>query len=113
MDLDTYARFFLALVFVLALIGLAAWLVRRFGPGGRSAPRWAKSRRLKLLESLPLDGRRRLVLVARDEAEHLILLGASAETVVERTIGPSGTKEFTDSLNRILTAGASGDEPPQ
>ena len=33
-----------------------------------------------------LDTRRRLVLVRRDDVEHLILLGAASETVIERNI---------------------------
>ena len=37
MELDTYMRFGLALVFVLALIGIAAWLARKAGLGTRVA----------------------------------------------------------------------------
>src|SRR6056297_1150283 len=81
---ESYLRFVLALVFVLALIGLAAWLVRRLGLGGAMAPRGR--RRLAIVEVLPLDARRRLVLLRCDDTEHLVLLGATTEAVVQAGI---------------------------
>ncbi len=81
---DSYLRFLFALVFVLALIALATWLVRRFGVGGMVTPRGR--RRLGVVEVLPLDARRRLVLVRCDDREHLVLLGATSETVVQAGI---------------------------
>jgi flagellar protein FliO/FliZ len=87
MEFSDYTRFVLALVFVLALIGLLTWLVRRFGLAGRM-PTAAKSakRRLDIVEVAALDSRRRLVLVRRDRTEHLVLLGANADIVVESGI---------------------------
>ena len=38
--------------------------------------------------SLNVDGKRRLVLVRRDKVEHLILLGATSELVIENNITP-------------------------
>ncbi len=76
MEWDIYARSVLALVTVLALIGASAWLVRRFGVGG-AAPLRRRSRRLSVLEVLPLDNRRRLVLVKKDATEHLLLIGGT------------------------------------
>jgi flagellar protein FliO/FliZ len=81
MDLIDYGRFLAALLFVLGLIALVAWLARRFrlGPGG--AP--GAARRLTVLETLPLDARRKLVLVRRDDTEHLLLLGTEGSRLVE------------------------------
>jgi flagellar protein FliO/FliZ len=81
----TFLKFALALVLVFGLIALCAWALRRFGLGGVVRP--AAGRRLAVIESLPLDARHRLVLVRRDDREHLILLGAG-ETVVEGGIIP-------------------------
>lgn len=83
-------KFALAFVLVLGLIALAAWALRRFGPGGLgvSLGRSLRARRLTIVETLPLDPRHRLVLVRRDDREHLILLGAG-ESVVETGIAPS------------------------
>jgi flagellar protein FliO/FliZ len=86
MSLENYLQALLALVFVLALIGALAALARRFG-FGTAAPRVAgRRRRLQVVEVTNLDARRRLVLVRRDEALHLILLGANSELLVERGI---------------------------
>lgn len=71
-----------AFVFVLSLMGTLAFLLKRFAPGAIPA---ASSRRLKIIESLPLDHRRRLMLISRDGYQHLIILG-TGETVVETKI---------------------------
>jgi flagellar protein FliO/FliZ len=98
MDLATYVKFAMSLVFVLGLIGLAAAVARRFGPGlgvrGPSAGR----RRLAVTEILPLDGKRRLVLVRRDGVEHLLILGPGSETVIERHIQPPVVAPFQAQL---------------
>lgn len=87
MDFETYFRFVLALVFVLALIGAIAWLARRFGVlRGTMRPRGA-SRRLEVVEVAPIDAKRRLVLVRRDGTEHLVLIGVNSELLVESGIG--------------------------
>jgi len=85
MDLTVYLQFVAALVFVLGLIFAAAWGAKRLGMGGGRFGA-AGPRRLSVVETLPIDGRRRLMLVRRDGTEHLLLLGASGETVVERGI---------------------------
>ncbi len=85
-----YLKFLLALVFVLGLIGLLATVARRMGVGFPAAAlKRIKNRRLSVVEVTPVDGRRRLVLVRRDDTEHLILLGPSSELVIERGI-PAG-----------------------
>lgn len=82
MDIDTYFRFSLALVFVIALVFVAALVLRRVGLGGLGAPQ-RRQRRVTVVEVTPLDARRRLVLVRRDEVEHLLLLSNNGDLVVE------------------------------
>ena len=94
MDFATYLKFTLALGLVLALFGVAAWAAKRYLPTVRVGAR--PGRRLSVVEVLMLDTRRRLVLVRRDEVEHLILLGATSETVIERGIG--GSPSFAQHL---------------
>ncbi|HEX7881751.1 MAG TPA: flagellar biosynthetic protein FliO [Afipia sp.] len=79
--------FFFAFVIVLALIGVAAWLVRRFGGSslGSSAGR-GRMPRLAVIDAAAVDGRRRLVLVRRDNVEHLLMIGGPADLVVEPNI---------------------------
>ena len=76
-------RFVAALVFVLALMGGLALAMRRFRD---RHPLAAGKRRLRIVEILPLDGRRRAVLLRRDDREHLVILGANSETVIETGI---------------------------
>ncbi|WP_029008864.1 flagellar biosynthetic protein FliO [Azospirillum halopraeferens] len=85
MDIDTYIRFTLALVFVIALFVVLALVLRRLGYGGTiHTP--ARQRRLSIVEVLPLDTRRRLVLVRRDDSEHLLLLSTTGDRVVESPV---------------------------
>jgi flagellar protein FliO/FliZ len=84
MDYTTYLRFLAALAFVLVLIWLATWAVRRLGLV-RAFPK-AGARRLSVVEVAPVDAKRKLVLLRRDEIEHLVLLGPASDVIVERAI---------------------------
>ncbi len=78
-DWMDWARALFALIATLALLGGAAYGARRLGmlqPGAQT------QRRLKVTESLMLDPRRRLVLVACDGREHLLLLSPAGDLVV-------------------------------
>jgi flagellar protein FliO/FliZ len=79
--------FFFAFVAVLAMIGLAAWLVRRFA-GNRLGANTNRGRmpRLAVIDAAAVDGRRRLVLVRRDNIEHLLMIGGPTDIVVETNI---------------------------
>lgn len=86
MDAAVYVRFVLSLVLVLGLVLAALWAVRRYGLGGMVVARGTGRRRLALVEAMPLDAKHRLVLVRRDDREHLLLLGSNGPVVVERDI---------------------------
>ena len=91
MDIHTSLQFVLALVFVLALIGATALAAKRLGLGHQARP--TAKRRLAVVEVLSLDGKRRLVLLRRDDVEHLVILSPTSETVVERSLS-RGRKRF-------------------
>src|SRR5450756_832371 len=79
--------FFFAFVAVLALIGVAAWLVRRFAGNRLGAnPNRGRMPRLAVIDAAAVDGRRRLVLVRRDNIEHLLMIGGPTDIVVESNI---------------------------
>ncbi|HEX5509382.1 MAG TPA: flagellar biosynthetic protein FliO [Pseudolabrys sp.] len=85
-DFPLAARFFIAFLVVLGLIGLTAWLMRRFGAsrlGGGSAR--GRQPRLAVIDAATVDGRRRLVLIRRDNVEHLLMIGPS-DMVIESNI---------------------------
>ena len=79
--------FFFAFIAVLALIGVAAWLVRRFATNrlGANTNR-GRMPRLAVIDAAAVDGRRRLVLVRRDNVEHLLMIGGPTDIVVEPNI---------------------------
>lgn len=88
MSAEDLLRYGLALVAVIALVVAAAAVYRYLLPTGPRIPRVArKDRRLRIVELMPIDGRRQLVLVRRDQTEHLLLLFADRGIVVERNIG--------------------------
>jgi flagellar biogenesis protein FliO len=75
-----------------ALLGvlLLFWLIRKFShgtfiSGGRNAPP-----RLAVQDATPVDSHRRLILVRRDDVEHLLLIGGNTDIVVEQNIRPHG-----------------------
>jgi flagellar protein FliO/FliZ len=80
-------QFFLAFIVVLGLIGVAAWLVRRLGAGrlGGVGMR-GRQPRLAVVDYANVDGRRRLILVRRDNIEHLVMIGGPSDIVVESNI---------------------------
>jgi hypothetical protein len=86
-EMPLAAKFFVAFVIVLALIGLTAWLVRRLGANrlGGGATR-GRQPRLAVIDAASVDGRRRLVLIRRDNIEHLLMIGGPTDVVVEQNI---------------------------
>ena len=76
MPLADFFRAIFALAVTLGLVGLGAVALRRFGPEWMTRLQRPKTeRRMAIVESLPLDPARRLVLVRLDGAERLLLLG--------------------------------------
>jgi flagellar protein FliO/FliZ len=81
------AKFMIAFVVVLGLIFAAAWMLRRFGTGRLGPQRDRRQPRLSITEYGPrLDARRQLVLVRRDNVEHLLMIGGPTDVVVEPNI---------------------------
>lgn len=77
----------LALAVILLLLAVIVWLIRFF-MGARLGLSFSRNKppRLSLVDALPIDSRRRLVLVRRDHFEHLLLIGGETDIVVEQTI---------------------------
>jgi flagellar biogenesis protein FliO len=86
-DVPLAVRFFIAFIIVLGLIGAAAWAVRRFGANrlGANAAR-GRQPRLAVIDAAAVDGRRRLVLIRRDNVEHLLMIGGPSDIVIEPSI---------------------------
>jgi hypothetical protein len=102
--------FVFAFIAVLALIGVAAWLVRRFA-GNRLGANTNRGRmpRLAVIDAAAVDGRRRLVLVRRDNVEHLLMIGGPTDIVVEPNIVRAMPGREQMSPRPVVT----GEQPPR
>ncbi len=85
-EMPLAVRFFLAFLVVLGLIGATAWAVRRFGGGRLSSTARGRQPRLAVIDYASVDARRRLILVRRDNVEHLLMIGGPTDVVVEPNI---------------------------
>jgi flagellar protein FliO/FliZ len=99
MDVVLYIKFLSAFVFVIALMLLLSWVLKKVGGVGGGLLQKAE-KRLKVVEFLPLDHKHRLVLVRRDNREHLLVIGPESETVIETGIVAEGDDEHVVSFSR-------------
>jgi flagellar protein FliO/FliZ len=118
-DMPLPIKFVVAFVLVLVLIGGAAYLVRRFGATALNAAAGGRGRqpRLAVIDAASVDGRRRLVLIRRDNVEHLIMIGGPSDVVIEpnivRAIPTAPAREapparVTDTLPRAVPLAEGG-----
>jgi flagellar protein FliO/FliZ len=77
-------RYFGALLLVLAMVGGAGLLARRFGVPGVTKP--VSVKRLAVVETLMLGPRQRLIILRRDNVEHLVLSGPDGASIIESGI---------------------------
>ncbi|ASY63149.1 procollagen, type VI, alpha 3 [Sinorhizobium sojae CCBAU 05684] len=115
---DNGSRFIIAAGAVaIGLLCLVAvlWIIRRkpsspFVRGGRN-----RQPRLAVLDAAAVDTRRRLVLVRRDDVEHLIMIGGPTDIVIESRIVADDTAPGTapSDESHIPVATAKPEEKPQ
>jgi hypothetical protein len=82
----TAIRYIIAFVVVAGLLLLLRWVMQTYvGRGGFGVAR-GRQNRIAVVDAVAVDPRRRLLLVRRDNVEHLILVGGGNDLVVEPTI---------------------------
>jgi flagellar protein FliO/FliZ len=84
MDGLSFLRAVAALAFTLGLLIGCAALLKRYGHkfGGISLPNVkASDKRMRIVDSISLDVRHRLLLVKIDTTEHLVLVGPNTSTI--------------------------------
>jgi hypothetical protein len=74
-----------ALGVVVVLIVLGGWLMKLVFGGGGNAAR-GRNRRMSVVETMAIDPKRQLLIIRRDNVEHLILTGGPQDVVVETGI---------------------------
>jgi hypothetical protein len=80
------AQYLITLVVILGLVVAVVWVVRRYALGGVRPAARGRLPRLAIVDALAIDNKRRLVLVRRDNVEHLVLIGGPSDVVVEPSI---------------------------
>ena len=89
------AAIVIAAVIVVGLIGATTWLVRRFAAPRLGATTRARQPHLNVIDAVTIDGRRRLVLIRRDNTEHLMMIGGPTDVVIEANIVRAATPRET------------------
>lgn len=92
-QLDLPVRVAIATIVIAALLGLTVLIVRRLSGSGSGGLLRSRQARLAVVDSVAVDPRRRLVLVRRDEVEHLLLVGGTTDIVVEPAIGRATARD--------------------
>ena len=104
-DTDTTILAAVAFLFVIALIALAAWAIKTFvmsgGRGGAAFLR-GRDRRLAVVETASVDARRKLILLRRDDVEHLIMTGGPVDVLIET--GIEGRRHLEPPLGDVIIA---------
>lgn len=103
-----YARALLLTLLALVLLVVVLVVVKlvrsmtfgTFVAGGRN-----RKTRLAVMDATPVDSQRRLVLIRRDDTEHLLLIGGPTDVVVERDIRLVAPR-------RPVMTGDAGHQPP-
>ena len=99
MDLSVYVRFIVALAFVLSLIGLIYWCLRRFGLNRLMGDN-STGNRLKIIETKRINTKFQLVLVKRDTVAHLILLGQDTGVLIETLLENEKQQKEVDTISK-------------
>jgi len=93
-ELSSGLRWIIAFAVVLLLVALLGFFLRRMSGGrlkfkGQGGGR-ARQPRLGVVDVYDLDRQRQLILVRRDNVEHLVMIGGASDVVVETNIVRSG-----------------------
>ncbi|MEQ8298522.1 MAG: flagellar biosynthetic protein FliO [Nitratireductor sp.] len=104
----------LALV-IIVIVLLALRLLRGITAGTFIAGGRNRKARLAVMDATAIDTRRRLVLVRRDDVEHLILIGGTSDIVVEQDIRMihKASRSITDEAEAPLRHAAPQPAPVQ
>lgn len=98
-ELPQILRLIIALIIVVMMMGGLAFLFKKLGLAAQQSIKTGKDKRLHIIETLPLDARKRLVILQCDEQQHLLILGTNSDTVIARDITSAQTRSVDYSNN--------------
>ncbi len=112
-DLSDLLVYFGAFLFVIALIGIGGYVLKGILSGGSSQGGGllrGRERRLGVVEAAAVDGRRKLILLRRDNIEHLIMTGGPVDMLIESGIDRSDGDEPESDATSTIPARAKADD---
>jgi hypothetical protein len=122
-DLSTGQKWIIAFAVILVLLALLGLFARQIKGGrlrikGQGGGR-ARQPRLGVVDMYDLDRQRQLILIRRDNVEHLVMIGGTTDVVVETNIMRSGARaqaaapvEFVQPERTVAPDILSAAEPP-
>jgi flagellar protein FliO/FliZ len=102
MTFDTLLLAVAAGLFVVALVALTVWAFKTFFPGRNGQGFARREKRLGVMETASVDQKRKLLLVRRDDVEHLIMIGGPVDMLVET--GIKGRPHLEPPLEDVIIA---------
>jgi hypothetical protein len=109
---DTVLSAVLALGIVLVLIVFSVWLLKFVFRASENVG-GGRGRRLMLIEALQVDQKRQLLILRRDDVEHVVLTGGPQDIVVETGIAVDTTRRHAPvPLPVQATQPPANDTPP-
>lgn len=106
LELTTAQKVIVASVVILVLLALLGLFVRQIQGGRLRVPGQAGGRqrqpRLGIVDTYDLDRQRQLVLIRRDNVEHLLMVGGASDVVVESNIVRGASRSTTPIFNETV-----------
>ncbi len=84
MDLMNYLQFAVALLIVLALMGLLTLALKRLNLAQSGLN--GKSNRIKIIEQRMIDSRHKVAIIRCDDKDHLVIVGQNGNTIIKTDI---------------------------
>lgn len=101
----------IVLIIVIAAIVVTITILRKLNSGTFVVGGNARTPRLSVRDAAAVDRTRRLVLVRRDNVEHLILIGGPTDVVIETNITSPDVQKETDNLEAVQPQAVVKDKP--
>lgn len=108
---NTWLTALFALGIVVVLIVLGVWLLKLVFNASSSVAR-GRNRRLAVVDSLALDPKRQLLIIRRDDVEHLILVGGPQDVVIEANIAIEEAQPAQPARRPVPVVAARKPAPP-
>ena len=101
----------IVLIVVIVAIVVTVTILRKLNSGTFVVGGNARTPRLSVRDAAAVDRTRRLVLVRRDNVEHLILIGGPTDVVIETNITSPDAQKETDNLEAVQPQAVVKDDP--